>query len=60
MADWVMPAREKLLNTVNERSSPTHYAPHLKRSVISFTDGSARPATISELMGREDWWDKNQ
>lgn len=56
MTDWTIVAREQLLSTVNERSSPAHYAPHLKNSVVSMVDGSAGAKTISELMGNEALW----
>ena len=56
ITDWTIVAREQMLTTVNERSSPTHYAPHLKKSVVSMVDGSAMAKTIGSLMSNEALW----
>jgi prepilin-type N-terminal cleavage/methylation domain-containing protein len=56
MNDWVIVAREKMLNTLNDRSGPSHYAPHLNKSVVSMLDGSARAKTIPELMNDQSIW----
>ncbi|MCM8543486.1 MAG: type II secretion system GspH family protein [Lentisphaeraceae bacterium] len=56
LTDWTIVAREKMLTTVNERSGPSHYAPHLNKSAVSMLDGSAGVKTISELMSNDSLW----
>ena len=60
MTDWVIPAREQLMNTQNSMSSPQHYAPHLNKTVVSMADGSARSTSLSQLISKQEWWDKDQ
>jgi len=54
--DWVIVAREQMLNTLNDRSGPSHYAPHLKKTVVSMLDGSAGSKTAPELMSNDALW----
>jgi len=59
MTDWIVPPREQLLTYTHDQANPQRYAPHNKRTAISFVDGHASSATLQKLVNKNDWWNRD-